>query len=132
MARGRAGLRGIAGNDTRVQDAPGAGLDHGAVLRFLKGEFRPARDACIELAVYFDMNPNELLQLAGYEPMPIFDLSLIDPDEFPAEVKRVAKALSTISDMSIRRQMCKAILLLLEGRADLVRAQPVVKRRVGA
>lgn len=103
------------------QASLGAGLDHGAVVRFLNGEFRPARDACIQMAVYFDLNPNEFFELAGYPPMEIFDLSLIDPGEFPPEVKRVAKTLTEIKDPAARARVSKAIMILLKDHEDLVK-----------
>jgi hypothetical protein len=103
------------------QASLGAGLDHGAIVRFLNGEYRPARDACIQMAVYFDLNPNEFFELAGYPPMEIFNLSLIDPHDFPPEVKRVAKALNEINDPAARMRVCKAILVLLKDHEDLVK-----------
>ena len=102
------------------QASMAAGLDHGAITRFLNGEYRPARDACIQLAVYFDVNPNEFFELAGYPPMEIFNLSLIDPGNFPPEVKRVAKALTEIDDTAARVRVCKAIMMLLKDHEDLV------------
>jgi len=108
-------------NSTSREVSLGAGLDHGAVSRFINGEGRPGRGACIQLAVFFDINPNELLGLAGYELMPIFDLSLTDPNEFPPEVKRVAKALTDITDAPVRQRVCKAIMILLNEHEDLVR-----------
>lgn len=108
-------------NATRREVSLGAGLDHGAMSRFITGEGRPGPVACIQLAMYFDINPNELLTLAAYEPMPIFDLSLIDPNEFPPEVKRVAGALTDISDAVARQRICKAIMVLLNEQDQLVR-----------
>lgn len=50
-------------------------MDRGALWRFIKNETRPHRDACILLAQRFGVNPNEMLQAAGYDPIPLFDLS---------------------------------------------------------
>ena len=103
------------------QAALGAGLDHGAIARFLNGEFHPTRDACIQMAMYFDLNPNEFFELAGYPPMEIINLSLIDPNDFPPEVKRVAKALTGIQDPAARVRRCRALMLLLTDHEDLLK-----------
>jgi hypothetical protein len=96
-------------NETARGTSLASGLDHGAVGRFLRGEVRPHRDTCIVLAEHFGLNPNELLEAAGYEPLTIFDLSLADPSEFPPEVKQVALALGQIADPTLRRDVCSAI-----------------------
>lgn len=96
-------------NETPRGASLASGLDHGAVGRFLRGEVRPHRDTCIMLAGYFDINPNEILQAAGYEPLPIFDLSLADPNEFPPEVKELAISLNKIQDPKHRRKLCEIL-----------------------
>ena len=103
------------------QASMAAGLDHGAITRFLSGKYRPARDACILLAVYFDLNPNEFFELVGYAPMEIFTLRLIDPNDFSPEVKRVARALDEIKGTGARARVCKAIMILLKDHEDLVK-----------
>ena len=96
------------------QTALDAGLDRSAVWRFVEKGTRPHRDACILLGQHFRVNPNEVLEAAGYDPIPIFDLSLIDPDEFSPEVKAVARALSGIEDADRRRAACRAVRVLIE------------------
>jgi len=51
-----------------------AGLDHQFVRRIVNGE-RPNMIACIMLADYFGINPNELLQLAQWPTLKIFDIA---------------------------------------------------------
>lgn len=101
-------------NESYRQASLGAGLDRGAVWRFIEQETRPHRDACILLAQHFGVNPNEMLQAAGYEPIPLFDLSLADPDEYPPEVKAVARALARIAEPERRRAVCEAVRVLLD------------------
>ena len=67
-----------------------AGLDHGALRRYIKKHQRPTRESCIALADHFGANPNELLTRAGYEAMHFFDRSLVDPSAYPPEVEEVA------------------------------------------
>lgn len=100
-------------NETPREASLASGLDHGAVGRFLRGEGRPHRDACIVLAEHFGANPNELLMAAGYAPMPLFDLSLADVNEFPPEVKAVALTLNQIRDSDLRSVICKSIQTLV-------------------
>ena len=73
-------------NESYRETSLKAGLDRSAMWRFLSKRTRPHRDACILLAQHFEINPNELLQKAGYDPMPIFDLSLVVPDVYPPVV----------------------------------------------
>jgi len=63
-------------NESYRQASLGAGLDRSAVWRFMEQGTRPHRDACILLAQHFGVNPNEMLQAAGYEPIPLFDNTL--------------------------------------------------------
>jgi len=101
-------------NETSREASLRAGLDRSALWRFIKKETRPHRDACILLAQHFEVNPNEMLQAAGYDPISLFDLSLADPDEYPPEVKAVAQALSRIEDLERRRAVCEAVGALVD------------------
>ena len=92
----------------------GAGLDHAALYRYLNQGQRPNQDACIALAHYFKVHPNEMLQKAGYPPRAYFDLSLADPDEFSPEVKAVAQELMKIEDDAQRRRVAQTVLQLVE------------------
>jgi len=88
-----------------------AGLNHGAVGGFVRGR-RPHRDSCLILAEYFQVDPNEMLAAAGYDPMPVVDRSLIDPQEFAPEVKEFAAELMQFGPER-RREIITAMRMLL-------------------
>ena len=90
-----------------------AGQDHGAIRRILKLGSRPTRDGCIAFAHLFGVDPNEFLQMAGYEPLVYFDLSLADPNEFSPDVKEVAQELMKIEDVNVRRRVSESVLQLV-------------------
>lgn len=62
------------------------GLDH-QVMRRLKEVHakRPNMTYCILLADHFGINPNELLQLAGWPPLKVFDIKRASIDNLPTE-----------------------------------------------
>jgi hypothetical protein len=101
-------------NESYRYASQAAGLDHGALHRFIKADRRPNRESCIALAHHFEINPNELLVAAGYEPLPWFDPSLTDAYDYPFEVKQVAEALTCIQDLGLRRRVCGAMQALAE------------------
>ena len=90
-----------------------AGLNPGTVSSYMQGK-RPHRDACLLLAEAMGVNPNDLLVAAGYKPLPILDRSLIDPAEFPPDVKEFAAELSRY-DWERRREIMAAVRTLLKG-----------------
>lgn len=104
-------------NESYREAAIAAGLDHGALHRFVKTNRRPNRESCIALAHHFEINPNELLVAAGHDPLPWFDPSLTDPDDYPFEVKQVAEALLRIGDLRLRHQVCQAMQSLAQAVA---------------
>jgi len=89
-----------------------AGLSHGAVGGFIRHFRRPHRDSCLLLAEVLGVDPNEMLQRAGYEPMPVVERSLIDPAEFPSDVKALAAKLATLTPAR-RREIIEGIEFLL-------------------
>ncbi len=91
-----------------------SGMTHGSMRRFIAEQDRPTRESCILIADHFGLNPNEVLTRAGYDPMHLFDQSLIDPDALPIEVAVLARHLSQIRPISRRRQLCQAIRDLLD------------------
>lgn len=101
-----------ARNESYREASIAAGLDHGALHRFIKTNRRPNRESCIALAHHFEINPNEMLVAAGYEPLPWFDPSLTDPQNYPFEVKQVAEALLHIQNPGLRREVCQAMMTL--------------------
>ncbi len=56
-------------NESMREASLGAGLDHGAIRRYVRYGRRPTRDSLLLLADHFEVNPNDLLELAGYERM---------------------------------------------------------------
>ena len=96
-------------NETMRQASLAAGLEHGAMHRYVKEKRRPTRESCIALASHYEINPNELLVLAGYDPMVYFDPSLLGTGDYPPEVKEVATLLTRIPDYTARREMCQAV-----------------------
>lgn len=96
-------------NETMRHASLAAGLEHGAMHRYIKERRRPRRESCIALADHFGINPNELLVRAGYEPMAYFDPSLLGADDYPPEVKEVATLLTRIPGFTARREMCQAV-----------------------
>jgi hypothetical protein len=103
-----------AHNESMREASVAAGLDHGALSRFISAQQRPTRDSCIALADHFDLNPNEMLTRAGYLPLHFFDRSLVDPQALPPYVAELAGYLSRIRPASHRRRLCQAIRQMLD------------------
>ena len=95
-----------------------AGLDHGALHRFISERQRPSRESCIAIADYFQINPNEVLTRAGYAPLHFFDRSLVDPRAQPPYVAELASFLARIEPPSRRRRLCQALKQTLELMAE--------------
>ena len=90
-----------------------AGLDHQAFRR-LKSGVRPEMMYCILLADFFEINPNELLVLAGWPALKVFDIATVSEEHLPPEAVDVALALAKISDAGTRRQVADAVMTLLK------------------
>ena len=101
-----------ARNESYREASLAAVLDNGALHRFIRGKRRPNRESCIALAHHFEINPNELLIAAHHEPLPWFDPSLTNAQDYPFEVKQVAEALLGIHDLRLRREACEAMQAL--------------------
>lgn len=102
-------------NESYRQASMKAGLDETAISRYFRGT-QPMRDACIALADYFDVNPNEMLQAAGYEPLDLFERREVDLSQVSPETKQILEKLERITDPRIRRRIYEAIDLMLEGQ----------------
>lgn len=89
-----------------------AGLDETAISRYFSGT-QPMRDACIALADHFDINPNELLKVAGYEPLRFFDRRLVDPDALPPDVEQFVGEIMQLEDEAVRREMVDTLRQVL-------------------
>ena len=89
-----------------------AGLDHQTLRRYINGH-RPDRQSLLVLADYFEVNPNEFLQLAGYPPMKIFELKTKSAEALPPEAADVAMDIARIADPEMRKIVVQAIRTLL-------------------
>jgi transcriptional regulator with XRE-family HTH domain len=90
-----------------------SGLDHQAIRRILSGQ-KPQMHVCILLADHFGVNPNEILQLAGWPTLKAFNVSVVDTANLPPEATEVALAVAKISEPGIRREVTDAILILMK------------------
>ncbi|PKO12299.1 MAG: hypothetical protein CVU39_24970 [Chloroflexi bacterium HGW-Chloroflexi-10] len=89
-----------------------AGLDHQAIRRILAGH-QPSMTNCILLADYFEFNPNEFLELAGWPTLKVFEVEIIKGEHLPQEAVDVALAVHKISNPDMRKQIAEAILSLI-------------------
>jgi len=92
-----------------------AGLDHGAIRRYIRRGQRPARTSLLALADHFGVNPNDLLVLAGYLPMEIFERLALDPQTMPSDILPLVEDLRCIADPVLRRRLVEAVRVLLTG-----------------
>jgi transcriptional regulator with XRE-family HTH domain len=102
-------------NESYREASLNAGLDHGALRRYIADGRRPQRQALIALADHFGVNPNELLPLAGYPPMKLFQQVAVDPDSLPSDLGDLVADLQRIPDRSQRRKLVEAVRVLLAG-----------------
>ena len=99
-------------NESLREAALASGLDHQALRRFLGGQ-RPNMIACILLADHFGINPNELLQLAGWPELKAFNIHASSAEGLPPEAVDVAIAVSKIPNPGTRKEVSEAILTLV-------------------
>ena len=92
-----------------------AGLDHGALGRYIRDKRRPSRGSLLVLADHFGVNPNELLTRAGYEPMAMFEREPVELEGLSPEVKGIVTDLEQIADPVLRRRLAEAVRLLIAG-----------------
>ena len=90
-----------------------AGLDHQSIRRIKDGD-RPDMTYCILLADYFDINPNELLELADWPTLNAFDIKRASAENLPSEAVDVALDIAKISDPGTRKEVAKAVRVLLK------------------
>jgi transcriptional regulator with XRE-family HTH domain len=90
-----------------------AGLDHQSIRRIKEGK-RPGMTYCILLADYFDINPNELLQLADWPTLKAFDIKRASAQNLPPEAVDVALDIAKIPDPGTRKEVAKAVRVLLK------------------
>jgi len=83
----------------------------------------------VALADHFGVNPNEILQAAGYEPLHFFDRSLIQPGELSPEVKALAAQLQQIKDPTTRRRVIEAMKTLISPYLQVIEPQAIEPER---
>lgn len=94
-----------------------SGLDHQAVRRIRAGN-RPQMHVCILLADHFGINPNEILQLAGWPTLKAFDIHTKSAENLPPEAVEVAKEIARIPNPGVRKEVAQAILTLVHNYFD--------------
>jgi len=99
-------------NESMRQASMRSGLDHQAVRRIIIKQ-RPNITTCILLARHFDINPNEILELAGWPAMEAFSLTNPDLQNLPPEAASVALDIARIKNPGTRKQVAEAIHTLL-------------------
>ena len=102
-------------NESYREASLNAVLHHGALRRYNCDGRRPQRQALIALADHFSINPNELLPLAGYPPMQLFERVAVDPDSLPSDIGGLVEDLQRIPDRAQRRKLVEAVRVLLAG-----------------
>ena len=73
-----------------------SGLDHQAIRRIRAGN-RPQMHVCILLADHFGVNPNEMLQLAGWPMLKAFDIHTESAEHLPPEAVQVESEIPTLA-----------------------------------
>jgi len=69
--------------------------------------------ACILLDDHLGVNPNELLALAGWPPLQVFEIHTERAEDFPPEAVEVARDIARISSPALRNRVAEAIRTLL-------------------
>lgn len=92
-----------------------SGLDHQVIRRLKEVQAkRPNMTYCILLADYFEVNPNEFLQLAGWPQLKVFDIRHVSVDNLPPEAVDVALDIAKIPNSRTRKQVAEAVRVLLK------------------
>lgn len=88
-----------------------SGLSGTTISNYLRetSPSRPMRDACIALADHFGINPNEMLEAAGYEPLHFFDRRMIDPNAMPPDIEQLTGEIMAVEDEEVRQEMVRAL-----------------------
>lgn len=106
----------LAGRNESMREASlRAGLHHGAVLQYVRYGRRPTIESLLLLADHFEVNPNDLLTLAGYRPMKMFERKPLDLDKVSPDVLSLVEDLERIADPVLRRRLVEATRLLIGG-----------------
>ena len=66
----------------------------------------------------YRVNPNELLELAGWPPLHIFEIHTESEEALPPEAVDVARDIARINSPALRKQVAEAIRTLLSKYLD--------------
>ncbi|MEA3349777.1 MAG: helix-turn-helix transcriptional regulator [Chloroflexota bacterium] len=99
-------------NESKREAALGAGLDHQSINRIRSGQ-RPSITTCVLFADHFEINPNELIILAGWPRLKVFDIHTESAENLPPEAVEVAMDVAKIPDPGVRKEVAQAIRTLL-------------------
>ena len=102
-------------NESMREASMRSGLDHGAIRRYVYYKQRPTIGSTLLMADHFGVNPNDLLELAGYTPMKMFEREALEPDKVTPEVLALVRDLGRIGDIVLRRRLVEAMRLLIGG-----------------
>jgi transcriptional regulator with XRE-family HTH domain len=82
-----------------------SGLSEATISNYMRetNPARPMRDICIALADHFGVNPNQLLEAAGYKRLDIFDLRL--RHTLPQNIDSFVDELLAIEDEEQRNEI---------------------------
>lgn len=100
-------------NISMRQSGIDSGSDHESIRRIKDGK-RPDMTYCILLADYFDINPNELLQLADWPTLKAFNIKRASAENLPPEAVDVALDIAKIPDPGTRKEVARAVRVLLK------------------
>ncbi len=100
-----------------------SGLDSAAISRYLSGT-RPSRGACISLADHFRINPNDMLQAAGYETLHFFERRKIEMGQVRPRTAQILEKLEQITDPEVRERLYEVIDVVLDSHLQIERADP--------
>jgi len=67
------------------------------------------------LADHFEVNPNDLLVRADYQPMKMFERDTVALTGLTSDVRQLADDLERIGDPVLRRRLTEALRLLIAG-----------------
>jgi len=101
--------------------ARASGLHQTTISNYLRetSPSRPMRDACIALADHFGINPNEMLEAAGYEPLHFFDRRMIDPNAMPPDIDQLTGEIMQIEDDIVREEMVDTLRQVLRTQMQM-------------
>ena len=75
---------------------------------------RPTMRDCILLADYFDVNPNEMLNFAGWPALKVFSVQTENAEHLPPEAVNAALKISRIKKQLVRQKAAELISTLAE------------------